>query len=69
MRSRCISSAIRYLFPEVLLRSAGGLYSDVEIVDAMDGDNDMRVGADGQVEVIYADAQEVTNDAGDNAAQ
>ena len=69
MRSRCMTSAIRYLFPEVLLRSAGGLYSDVEIVDSMNGENDIKVGADGQVEVIYAEATDVTNDASETDAQ
>lgn len=60
MRSRCMTSAIRYLFPEVLLRAAGGLYTDVEMMDASNNDVDVEISADGTVEMVYDKSEDVT---------
>lgn len=52
MRARCLSSAVRALFPEIFL----GLYTDLEINDVaeeMGGDEmDVQVHEDGSVELI-----------------
>lgn len=34
LRARCMAYGVRALFPEVLLRKGGGLYTEAEIVDA-----------------------------------
>ena len=50
MRARCLSYAVRALFPEVLL----GTYTDLEIADI---DNtkvyDVQVGEDGEVQLVH----------------
>ena len=47
MRARCLSSAVRALFPEVL----SGIYTDIEMVDALDGDSDYTIIADEDGEI------------------
>jgi len=56
MRARCMAYAVRALFPEILL----GLYSDAEIVDALDDrEHEVTVNEEGETVVIDIDHSEV----------
>jgi hypothetical protein len=54
LRARCLSSAVRAYFPEVLM----GVYTDLEMADATNADYKTRLTEDGDIEVIQ-DAEEV----------
>ena len=58
LRARCMSSAIRANFPEILM----GFYFDLDIVDAMDTGHEMKVSEDGMVEIVpMSEDKESTN--------
>jgi hypothetical protein len=57
MRARCMAYAVRALCPEILL----GIYTDLEIVDAMDTDHTVQMNEEGDV-VIDTDHEVVEGD-------
>lgn len=57
MRARCMAYAVRALFPEVLL----GVYTDSEIVDAMNTGHDTTINEEGDVVIIDTAHTEVND--------
>jgi hypothetical protein len=55
MRARCMASAVRALFPEILM----GIYTDSEIVDSMNTGHETSMNEEGDIVIIKADSQEV----------
>jgi len=57
MRARCMSYAVRALFPHILVFKGGGLYTDAEIVDSTTNEGaQMNITDDGTVEVEYTES-------------
>lgn len=57
MRARCMASAVRALFPEILL----GIYTDSEIVDSMNTDHRTTFNEEGDMVIEEVNYEELQN--------